>query len=354
MNNLLDLYTDYLISQNKYATSTGFSDLVNGSISHDKMTRFLNGKLLGSKELWGYIKPEVRSVEKEGGALILDDSIQEKPYTDENEIMCWHYSHAKGMHVKGANLLSCIVQYDDVSMPIGYEIVHKDVSYSEIKTKKVKRKASITKNEHFRNLLSQAHSNKILFEWVLADNWFGSKENLEYINNVIKKKFIIGIKSNRTVALSEKEKLKGDFTKVSKLDLEDGQSIKVWVKGIDFALQLIKKVFTNEDGSKGVLYIISNDLKHGADYLYMIYQKRWKIELYHKSIKQNASLAASPTKRVLSQANHIFSSLIAFCKLELLKIKTAANHFAIKHLLLLKANQAAFLELQNLKNSSSA
>ena len=161
MNNLLDLYTDYLISQNKYATSTGFSDLVNGSISHDKMTRFLNGKLLGSKELCGYIKPEVRSVEKGGGALILDDSIQEKPYTDENEIMCWHYSHAKGIHVKGANLLSCIAQYDDVSVPIGYEIVHKDVSYSEIETKKVKRKSSTTKNEHFRNLLSQAYSNNL-------------------------------------------------------------------------------------------------------------------------------------------------------------------------------------------------
>ena len=53
MNNLLDLYRDYLISQNKYATSTGFSDLFNGSIRHDKMTRFLNDKLLGSKELWG-------------------------------------------------------------------------------------------------------------------------------------------------------------------------------------------------------------------------------------------------------------------------------------------------------------
>ena len=106
MNNLLDIYTDYLIIQNKYATSTGLSDLVNGSISHDKMTRFLNDKLLGSKELWRYIKPEARSVERGGGALILDDSIEEKPYTDENEIMCWHYSHAKGMHVKDVNLLS--------------------------------------------------------------------------------------------------------------------------------------------------------------------------------------------------------------------------------------------------------
>ena len=91
----------------------------------------------------------------------------------------------------------------------------------------------------------------------------------------------MGIKSNRTVALSEKEKLKGNFRKVSKLDLEDGQSIKIWVKGIDFALQLIKKVFKNEDGSKATLYIISNDLKHDTDYLYMIYQKQWKIKLYH-------------------------------------------------------------------------
>ena len=30
-----------------------------------------------------------------GGVLILDDSIEEKPYTDENEIVAWHHSHAK-------------------------------------------------------------------------------------------------------------------------------------------------------------------------------------------------------------------------------------------------------------------
>jgi hypothetical protein len=46
MNNLLGLYTDYTIIQNKYATSTWLSDLVNGSISHDKITRFLNGKYI--------------------------------------------------------------------------------------------------------------------------------------------------------------------------------------------------------------------------------------------------------------------------------------------------------------------
>ena len=40
-NQLLDLYTDYLICQNKYATATGLSDMLCGAISHDKVSRFL-------------------------------------------------------------------------------------------------------------------------------------------------------------------------------------------------------------------------------------------------------------------------------------------------------------------------
>ena len=153
---------------------------------------------------------------------------------------------------------------------------------------------------------------------------------MEYIHCNLKKNFIIGIKSNRTVAVSEEDRAKGDFTKVSKLDLEDGQSLVVWLKGIEFPMQLIKKVFKNEDGSVGVLYLISNDLTHDADYLYLIYQKRWSIEVYHKSIKQNASLAASPTKRVLSQANHLFCSLISYCKLVLQPCSNAGDAYEIE------------------------
>ena len=65
--------------------------------------------------------------------------------------------------------------------------------------------------------------------------------------------------------------------------------------------------------------------------------------------KQNAALAKSPTKYEVTQSNHIFCSVIAYVKLELLKIKNCTNHFAIKGKLYLKAIQAAFKELQNLK-----
>ena len=348
---LLDLYTDYLISQNKYATATGLSDMVSGDVSHDKVTRFLNGDLLDSKALWSYIKPTLRQHEQEtGGVLILDDTIEEKPYTDENDIVCWHHCHSKNRHVKGMNILSCLVRYDVMTLPVGYEIVKKDVRFCDVKTKQEKRQASISKNEHFRSLIGQAVKNQVLFDHVLADNWFAAKDNLDDIHYELKKKFIIGIKSNRTVALSKKDKKNKVFTQVKALELEDGKAIKVWLKDNVFPVMLLKKTFTNEDGTTGILYLISNDLDRDETELYVLYQKRWQIETYHKSIKQNASLAKSPTKRVRSQANHIFASIVAFCKLEMLKFNTALNHFALKYKLIVNANQAALEQLRKFQN----
>ena len=122
----------------------------------------------------------------------------------------------------------------------------------------------------------------------------------------------------------------------------------MWLKDLSFPVAVPKKVFTNEDGSKGVLYLVTNDLESDAEKIYGVYQKRWRIEEYHKSIKQNGSLEKSPTKVVRSQKTHIFASIVSYCKLELLKIKTNLNHFALKYKLIAKANQMAFQELKNL------
>jgi hypothetical protein len=347
---LLDIYSDYLIAQNQYATAIGLSDLLEGKISHDKITRFLNGKAAGSQELWEYIKPEIRKIEKDvGGLLILDDTIEEKTYTDENEIIAWHYSHAKGRCIKGVNLLSCLIRYGDVALPIAYEPVCKDVSFCDIATKKVKRQSSINKNHMFRSMIAQAVTNGIKFDHILSDNWFGAKKNMEFIHYDMKKKFTIGVKANRLIALSKEEQKKGQYQNLNALPLKDGDKRIVWLKDISFPVALITKIFKNEDGSTGVLYLVTNDLESSADRIYEIYQKRWRIEEYHKSIKQNASLEKSPTKVVRSQKNHIFASIVAYCKLELLRTKTFLNHFALKYQLLMKANRMAFLELERLR-----
>ena len=77
---LLDIYTDYLICQNQHATATGLSSILDGLISHDKITRFLNKNEFSAKDLWKYVKPTIRNLEQEeGGILIIDDTIEEKP-----------------------------------------------------------------------------------------------------------------------------------------------------------------------------------------------------------------------------------------------------------------------------------
>jgi len=345
---MLDIYTDYLICQNKYATATGLSDMLDGEFKHDKVTRFLRLKDFGSKTLWNYVKKPVRAAEASGGVLLLDDSIEEKPYTDENEINCWHYSHAKGDVVKGINILTCMVRYDDFSVPVGYELITKDVTYCDVKTKQERRKSSVTKNQLFRKLIEQAVNNKVMFEYVLADNWYGSKANMAHIHIDLQKSFIIGIKSNRTLALSQNDANNGRYQQVRTLELEEDVAYTAWLKGLDFPVKLVKKVFKNENGSTGILYLVSNDMTSSAERLYEVYQKRWRIEEYHKSIKQNASLAKSPTRTVKTQSNHIFASIIAYCKLEMLKIKTNLNHFAIKYKLIIKANQIAMRELKSM------
>lgn len=82
-------------------------------------------------------------------------------------------------------------------------------------------------------------------------------------------------------------------------------------------------------------------------------QKRWGIEEYHKSLKQNASLEKSPAHTQRTQINHLFASICAYVKLERLRLRAPSNHFALKGRLYLKAMQAAFAELTVLKNQLS-
>ena len=194
--------------------------------------------------------------------------------------------------------------------------------------------------------------NQVKFEYILSDNWFGSKDNMEFIHKDLKKKFIIGLKSNRLVAISDEERKKGQYQNLSTLNIKDGEARKAWLKDLSLHVTLLKKVFKNEDGSTGTLYLVTNDLDIDPDRIYEIYQKRWRIEEYHKSIKQNSSLEKSPTRTIRSQKNHLFSSIIGYCKLELLKIKTCLNHFALKYKLILKANQMAYQELKKLRESA--
>jgi hypothetical protein len=345
---LLDLYTDYLISSFGQTTATGLSQLLHGEVSHDQVTRFLASQAKTSADLWCVVKPFVRQIERDDAVLIIDDSIEEKPHTDENELICWHFDHSKQRNVKGINFLTVLYCASQTSLPVAFDLVTKSEHYVDAKTGKDKRRSQLTKNARYRMLLLVCAHNQLRFGYVLNDVWYASAENMMFVVHTLKKQFVMPLKENRKVALSVSDKQQGQYLTVSRLELPEGTTRQVWLEAVDFPVLLVKQVFTNEDGSQAVLYLVTSDLTLSYDQITALYKRRWSVEVYHKSLKQNASLEKSPTRTETTQQNHFYGSLCAYIKLESLKLKTGLNHFALKSKIYMSALQSAYAELVKL------
>ena len=346
---MLDLYSDYLLSSFGATTATGLSKLLGGAVSHDQITRFLSEKVKTSSDLWRVVKPLVREIESEEGVFIFDDSIEEKPYTDENDIVCWHYDHTQGHNVKGINFLTSLYHSQGVSLPVAFHLMAKTEEYLDKKSGKMKRRSPTTKNDHYRQMLEVCVHNEIPFRYVLNDSWYASADNMMFIRHELDRHFIMALKSNRKVALSAQDKSQGRYQTVSTLDLPEGTVREVYLESVDFPLLLTKQIFINGDGSIGILYLVTSDVTLDTSHLTTIYQTRWKVEEYHRSLKQNASLEKSPTRTVTTQTNHFFVALCTFVKLESLRTQTKLNHYALKSKIYLSALLSAFQSLQALQ-----
>lgn len=113
------------------------------SIKHDKITRELSNGEYDSKFLWKQSKVYVKELtqSKEFITLGFDDSIEEKRYTDESELHCWHFDHAFGKSVKGVNFLTALIEAGTMRLPCAVEFVKKDLWKKTQKQVKKKEKA---------------------------------------------------------------------------------------------------------------------------------------------------------------------------------------------------------------------
>ena len=166
----------------------------------------------------------VRQIEQPDGVLIFDDTIQEKPFSKENALISWHFDHTKNRTVKGINLLNCVCHAGEV-----------------------------TKNHHFRELLHVSCQNKLSFQYVLADSWFCSKDNMNFIRHDCDKHFIMAAKSNRLISLSEEDKKQGRSQRTDTVNFPEDRPVRGWIAGISFPVLLFRQIFKNKDGSSGIL-----------------------------------------------------------------------------------------------------
>ena len=158
-----ELYTDYLISTFGSATATGLASMVPDTVSHDQVTRFLSERDDTSRDLWLQVKSTVREIEQPDAVLIFDDTIQEKPWTDESELICWHFDHCQNRTVKGVNLLNALYFSDGVSIPVDFRLIRKPLQFCDVTTRRLKRASEVTKNDWLQEMFLQALQNQLMF-----------------------------------------------------------------------------------------------------------------------------------------------------------------------------------------------
>ena len=146
---LLEVYSDDLIISSSQTTATGLSKVLDGQTSHDKITRFLLQEDWTSKDLWKLVKPMVRQCESDDGVLVVDDSIEGKPHSKENEMICWHYGHSVSQNVKGINMVNLLYSSKGVNLLISFEISRKTETCIDKKTGRENQSAWSQKMRYF-------------------------------------------------------------------------------------------------------------------------------------------------------------------------------------------------------------
>ena len=88
--------------------------------------------------------------------------------------------------------------------------------------------------------------------------------------------FIFALESSRTVALNEADRAQDRFQPVQSLVFADTQPLRVYLRSVQEAVFVTKQVLPNQDGSQGILYLVSSDPDLDQAQMTTIYQRRWK------------------------------------------------------------------------------
>ncbi len=98
-------YIEFLISTPVNYTCTQLADHLSG-ISHDSITDFLKSQRLNADSIWTCAKNLI--YDTEDSFLIVDDSVQEKPYVRAIELVYPHYSGNKHAVIRGIDIVNLV------------------------------------------------------------------------------------------------------------------------------------------------------------------------------------------------------------------------------------------------------
>lgn len=95
------------------------------------------------------------------------------------------------------------------------------------------------------------------------------------------------------MALSAADRKQGRYERIDRLSLLEKQAVRGWLKGYGKEVLLVRQIFTNKDGSTGILNLVCSDLTLDGEQVTRIYQK--KIATDYESSRTTINPALCPT-----------------------------------------------------------
>ena len=295
------LYTLFLLSEPKYVSCLRLSEILEG-ISHDSINRFLLREKYTPRDLFNEVKENLTLT---AGTLSVDDSVVDKPYRDPNKsaFVDYFWSGKHKRSVKGINVITLYYYYTDRegnSYPVNFRIYDKQEGK--------------TKNDYFREMVTQVKAWGLQPVYVTGDSWYSSLNNLKFLRNE-KVGFLFGVANNRQVSQEP-----GKTLPVKELEIPiDG--LMVYLKAFGWV-----RLFCQRFKHESRYYILYKpepaELEQTTNHNFKaIHDNHWKIECFHRIIKQVCNIERFYVRDKQAIRNHIFFALLAFCKLQTLCIR---------------------------------
>ncbi|HET8689534.1 MAG TPA: transposase [Methanosarcina sp.] len=298
-------YINFLIAASTVFSCTeaarSYSSTTNAP-SHDCFTRLIQKQPFDTEPLWTEVKKFVTLKE---GYLIADDTVLDKPYSEKIGFVRHQWSGKHHRTVKGIGLITLVWTDGTVVLPIDFRIYNIEEDNK-------------TKNDHFLDMLDKAEERGFKPKYVMFDTWYASIKNLKTIREK-QWHFLTRLKSNRLV--------NPDNTKNIPLETVEipHQGIKVHLKEYGF-IKVFRLVPKEGDTQYWATDVLDMDESERED----LANKSWKIEEYHRGIKQFCGVEKCQARKKESQRAHIMFSLRAFLRLEVQRIRNGISWFESK------------------------
>jgi hypothetical protein len=298
-----ELYSQFLLATQGKFSALWLSELLGNKPAHDTFTRWLAKTKLKPHMLWEYTKPLVN---RQTGYLIIDDTVLDKWYGPKIHLAQSHYSGTHHRLVRGIDIINLVWTNGENAehIPVDFRIfAKKQDGYSKI--------------DHCNDMLTSAFMRGFTPQAVLMDAWYSALSTLQLIRNAgwI---FITALKGNRLVSLVPHE-----HRSVADLATEDG--ILCHLK--DFGKILLFKLVRPDDD---IEYLATNDLSLSILDIRNAAARRWRVEEYHRGVKQLTAASRCQARNDRSQRNHIFCSIFAFLALEKRRLETGISCYVSK------------------------